>query len=57
MQFVLGTQDHPSKVGAALEVVDHYAFNLCSKRPQNVSQQIVRQRTLLVRPGINMVIA
>src|SRR5260221_3848698 len=36
LRFVLRTEDKSRKIGAALEIVDDYPFDLCSQRSQDV---------------------
>src|SRR5258708_28075132 len=36
LRFVLRTEDKSRKIGAALEILDDYPFDLCSQRSQDV---------------------
>src|SRR6267154_5604121 len=36
LRFALRTEDKSRKIGAALEIVDDYPFDLCSQRSQDV---------------------
>src|SRR5258708_618570 len=49
LRFVLRTEDKSRKIGAALEIVDDYPFDLCSQRSQDVRYQIMGERSLLLR--------
>ena len=49
LRFVLRTEDKSRKIGAALEIVDDYPFDLCSEGSQDVREQIMGERSLLLR--------
>jgi hypothetical protein len=48
-QFVLCAEDKSRKIGAALEIVDDYPFDLRSEGSQDVREQIMGERSLLFR--------
>ena len=50
LRFVLRAEDKSRKIRAPFEIVDDQNFDLCSERSQDVRQQIVGQRSLLLRP-------
>jgi len=47
--FVLCTEDKSRKIGAVLEIVDDYPFDLRSEGSQDVRKQIMGERSLLLR--------
>src|SRR6202047_2613050 len=49
LRFVLRTEDKSRKIGAALEIVDDYPFDLRSEGSQDVREQIMGERSLLLR--------
>src|SRR5258708_21920528 len=49
LRFVLRTEDKSRKIGAALEIVDDYPFDLRSQRSQDIREQIMGERSLLLR--------
>src|SRR5260370_9790478 len=48
LRFVLRTEDKSRKIGAALEIVDDYPFDLCSQPSQNIHEQIMVDLSLLL---------
>src|SRR6266581_5255856 len=48
-QFVLRIEDKSRKIGAVLEIVDDYPFDLRSEGSQDVRKQIMGERSLLLR--------
>src|SRR5260370_29253817 len=49
LRFVLRTEDKSRKIVATLEIVHDYPFDLCSQRSQDVREQIMGERSLLLR--------
>ncbi len=47
LRFVLRAEDKSRKIGAALEIVDDYPFDLRSERSQDVRYQIMGERPLV----------
>jgi len=47
--FVLRTEDKSGKIGAPLEIIDDYPFDLRFKRLQDACKQIMGERSLLSR--------
>src|SRR5258708_39141124 len=48
-QLVLCAEDKSRKIGSALEIVDDYPFDLRSEGSQDVREQIMGERSLLLR--------
>src|SRR5258706_12917790 len=48
-QFVLRTEDKSRKIGAVLEIVDDYPFDLRFEGSQDIREQIMGERSLLLR--------
>jgi hypothetical protein len=48
-QLVLRTKDKSRKIGAALEIIDDYPFDLRFESSQDAREQIVGKRALLLR--------
>ena len=48
LELILRRQNQPAKIGAVLEIVDDDTLNLCPHRSQDMRQQVVCERTLLV---------
>src|SRR5258708_38821186 len=48
-QFVLRTEDKSRKMGAVLQIVDDYPFDLRFEGSQDIREQIMGERSLLLR--------
>src|SRR6267143_4425988 len=49
LQFALCTEDKSRKIGAVLEIVDDYPFDLRFEGSQDIREQIMGERSLLLR--------
>lgn len=48
LEFILCGQNQPAEIGAVLEVIDDNSLHLCPHSGEDMRQEIVRERTLLV---------